>query len=683
MKNLAINSIFILIIIFGLLSCNEENENLVNPPSKNTSVYIRYVNLSADLLPRQLILDKTVALEELAYGRISKATHPPADSSMLKIKKNSIDEYSQYNPIKYFRNTNYTFYLMSNKPCSDCPTDTIITLRTTTSIPEDSYDAFIKVINAVPDSTVSYAVRMGCPSGEPIFANVPYKSAITTSVQLLSGKIPVSVVRIKKSGNANIEEFVHLYELDVQAKGQYTLIFKKGDFEFEDLMILDELDTTINAIQPVRIVNERTTELRAINLSTVTTDIKKKGAESVSTNLNSRYVGNYSVLSACQSKSRDSIEIYNNDQLTSIATGSLDVLEQYSVIILDSLNKLASKSYILPPHKYRFAYSDKSLIRVLHANPKINGITVSLGARKSTLSANSTRKFSSGTVLGDNLAYEELSTVMAIEPGEAPIAVFTSSDPAQLVYAANGYLEAGKSYLLVISADKNGNIESYLIDDDITNKSIVPLEKGVFVQYINAVADIKNVQVNMSGFKSNILEDAFIEFSGSTATVLPAGNNTILVNGFEHKFVTDTSKRLLLISTGKSSNIETIENTFLPLDLSKNTNVLRYRFINATSDANLINVREFQSDTMPIIESAYYKSSSNYIYDSRTKVISYFIFNEDMKEYIHRISDLTVTTGKSYSIIFAGLKNNKCVEKYDSRQKLEPNCYSIIVQQEF
>ena len=675
--------IFFLVFSFILSSCIKESDSLVNPPSKSGTVYVRVINLSADLQQRTLVFDKTINIDQLSYGIVSKAFHPTADSSMLKIKKGNADEFSQTNPIKYFRNTNYTFYLLSNKACADCPTDTIITLRTTTSIPEDSRDAFLKVINAVPDSTISYAVRMGCPSGEPVFANVPYRATVPTAVQLLSGKIPVSVVRLVKTGTSVKEEFVNLYELDVQAKGQYTLVFKKGDFAFEDLMILDEMDTTTNALQPVRIVKERTSELRVVNLSSAVCDIEKKGAESVVGGLQQSQISDYKVLSACQSKARDSIEIYVNDQLKSTAVGSLDVLSQYSVIIVDSANSIAKKSYIIPPHKYREEYDDKSLIRVLHSHPSTKSLTISLGARKSALAINSSRKFSSGTILSDKLEYDELSNVIAVEPGEAPIAIFTAAEPVQLVYAANGYLEAGKSYLLVINANKDGEIQLYLVEDSEINKQTTTLNRGVFVQYINAVSDASKVEVSLNGLNPNLLDKAMIEYTGSTATVIPPGNNILNVNGFTTEFNIDTTQRLLLISTGKSSTIETIENRFTPLDLSVNQSLLRYRFINATSDAQLINIREFAADSMPIIESAYFKNSSNYLFDSRLKVISYYIFNDTDSNYIHRLSDLTVTPGKSYAIIFAGLKNPKCQEKKDPRKKTEPNCYSIIIQQEF
>ncbi len=682
MKNQFLNIVFLFLLV-TLVSCIKESDNLVNPPSKSGSVYIRVINLSADLQQRTLVLDKTLNIEQLQYGTTTNAFHPQADSSMLKIKKGTIDEFSQSNPIKYFRNTNYTFYLMSNKACSDCPTDTIITLRTTTSVPEDSKDAFLKVINAVPDSNISYAVRMGCPSGLPIFANVPYKATVPSAVQLLSGKIPVSVVRLKKNGTSVTEEFVNLFELDVQAKGQYTLIFKKGDFNFEDLMILDELDTTTNALRPVRIVNERTSELRVVNLSSAICDVEKKGAESVASGLNPLNISNYAVLSACQSKSRDSIEIYVNNDLKSTATGSLDVLAQYSVIITDSANSIAKKSYIIPPHKFRESYSDKALVRVLHTHSVTKSVNVSLGARKSLTSANSSRKFSSGTILSEKLNYDELSEVVAVEPGEAPIAIFTAADPAQLIYAANGFLEAGKSYVLVINADEKNGIQLYLIEDGETNKKLSTLNRGVFIQYVNAVSDVSKVEVSINGLYPNLLEKAMIEYTGSTATVVPPGQHIINVNGFETQFEIDTTQRLLLISNGKSTAIETFENKFTPLDLSFHKSLLRYRFINASSDAQLINMREFAADSMPIVESAYFKNASNYIHDTKLKVISYFVFNGDDTAYIHRLSDLTVTPGKSYAIIFAGLKTANCQEKKDPRKKTEPNCYSIIIQQEF
>ena len=36
------------LIIFSLLACNDENPLLVNPPAKNETVKVRFINLSGD-----------------------------------------------------------------------------------------------------------------------------------------------------------------------------------------------------------------------------------------------------------------------------------------------------------------------------------------------------------------------------------------------------------------------------------------------------------------------------------------------------------------------------------------------------------------------------------------------------------------------------------------------------------
>jgi len=670
----------LLLLVFFIISCNEENPLLVNPPSKKESVKVRFINFANDKKLRTLDLEGAT-INDIAYATSSNAINPPSDSSFLKIYKNNQLEFEQELLVKYLRNTNYSFFALNKILCensNECKIDTIITLRTSAAIPDDPKACLVRFFNAYPDTNYRYLVKFGCPNGEELFAPLNYLQYSFNPIILNQGEFSISLLKVDiQSPNKQI--FVNLYNLKLIGKNQYTIIVNKLN-EQENLSLLNENDLSNNSLTNLEVIKNRNTKLRTINLSKSNISLEKANYGSIFDNLNSNFIDKFRDISICDNISKDTLLLKSNGAITNKQAISLNTNNNYTLIVFDSSIADAKKSIIIENGLNR-NLTNKSSIRVVNATLSLPQLTTALGARFEPKSNEFPFSYSSGIVLAEKQLFGDISNPIELNSGIIPINIFTSTEPAKLIFSTRAILEQNKNYILVILNDNDGKIKTFIVDDDDENNMINYLEEGIFIQVVNAYSKSDNVKVTFKSQSNNLelLRDAELNFSNSLATVIENKPLEIIVNNVSYQYNPETKKRGMIIVAGDDKGFKFLSNNF---ETNISNDFFRFRFVNAT-DMQFAKIKVNPNDEA-FIESVEKDTFSSYRLEDRERKITYHIFNGDEEGYSLRISDVFFTLGKNYSIIMTGYPNNNCIRNFDkNKPNVIPNCYFVIIQQEF
>ncbi len=654
--------LILLVIISGLLnSCIDENDSLVNPPPKSESVKVRFINLAGDKEIRTLSMEELAQFTDIAYGASSSLIQPPADSTSMIVKKNGNIEYRLPYKQRYARNLIYTVVALPSHIGANNyrVVDTLISFTNSSTIPATSIEAYLKLFNAIPDSLSTYSLALGCPNGQSIFQGVQYRR-YTPAIGVRSGEITVSLIK----NNSGIPELKGLYKLNLQKRGQYTLFVRLNSANEEELVLLNEMTETTDAMSYPERVNERKTFIRTINLSSQAVDLAKAPGSEIVSGLVPFRISNYKDQETCVSTSKDTIVTYINGNEKNKTFGSFDVNEKYTIITADSGDYKAQKTIIIEPVRLREDKGSKSIIRVVNASSKqVNGITVSLGARETSnwTKEDSIQGFRSGDVMASKLHFGQVSDYYLVPQGVIPVAVFTSSEPAKYLLSSRLTIESNKNYLLIFAKDENGDEKVSLVEEETKDNFLSFSDYGVFVQLVNVVPGKNVMNINFPGLISN----GKLYYGGSLATVVNEGSNTISLNGVQFNFNADKTKRNLIIASGTNDNIQVFDIQSPPMGADFNNH--KRRFINASSEIQKVNVK--LNDTTYIFENIDFKSVSAIETLNKAKKFSLIFENADGKKQLTRIDDILLTNGKNYSIIFAGNSSN--------------GGYSLIIQQEY
>lgn len=653
MKLIHLKILFYFISLLFFTSCAKENPLLVNPPSPAETVKIRLFNLAGDEKDRKLIIGGVNETNLTKYESLSDTIKPtPEDSVSLIIRGNGVEDFRLTDKFRVIRNTNYTVFALESSDKKK-PVDTVVILGTTPGLYINPNTSIVSFINTNNDTNVSYSVMLGCPSGTPIAQNITYR-AISFQSQLPSGRLPISLIK----HYIDSTRIIGLFELDLKSGDEYGIIirFKAGK---EEIYQLDQNDLSQNALVKVQQIENSQSFIRVINFSTSNIKVEKFENETIENELNGLSFGDYKTITACKSTTKDSINIFVADNLKSAVSTSLEVLEKYSLLVFDSKEEKGGLSMLANPIRLYQSLEGKSLIRVVNADYLRDGLTISLGGRNDTNS----NGYRSGDVLASGLAYGEISDYVILPSGRAPITVFSSSAPTKLLKTAIGQLESNKRYLLSIYVDDNGKEQISLIEDDEISKNIEPLKEGVFTQIVNAIPGIGKMNLKID----NILNNSLIDYTASLATVLPNVETQIRINGNTYQFSPANNSSAILIATGEENNIEIFDlSEKLP---SIETNLYHRRFFNACKEVPLISFRIDSDSGATVADALRYGTKTDFYAEYNDRKLSFFIFDYKNLTRISKISDVSLTFGKNYSIIFTG----------DSKK----GGYSLIIQQEY
>lgn len=659
--------LFPLLILLLITSCAEENEDLVNPPSISNTINIRFINLGGTFESRTFEMLNNTMIENIPYGYSSLAVNPPADSTTFRVLQNTNLEY-EFNNIYRFRirNVNYTFLALPSYDNTQNyeNVDTLLNFRTALTVPQNTDNCLVRFFNAFPDSLATYSLRLGCPNGQVVSPFMRYSSVMAQGTQVKSGEVAFSLVKAKGGQT----EIIDLYGSDLEPQGQYTFVLIKDETGKEKMMLLDENSLESDAFREATVIEERAANIRTINFAGTDIDVQKITGELITANLPDNYIDLFNSTQTCASETPDSLIVSSNFGRDTIIT-SLEVLENYSIVAFRSSQGVTAA--LVNPLPNTLQDDGKATIRIVHGAESLEGLTVSLGARNNPLSKTTNTNFTIGELIATQLKYGEVSDQIYLEPSivnngfEIPLTIFTSTEPANLVYASLVNIEPNKSYIVVFNEDNFGNPQAFLIEDDEENSQPQKLEQGAMIQVLNAVPGLDGMNLSLSG---NYLNDAKLDFSGSIATVIPPGNQTLNINGVDFSLIIDPNLRPLVIASGNSQNIEifAINNTPMGAVFGE----YKRNFINASEDIPKLGIKEEKNDSIPapiVVDYKYPSGVQTMIIKSKQ---AFYFENYASGEEIYTIGDINPSFGKNYFYIFAGKKD-------------VGDGYTVIIMQEF
>lgn len=643
-------------LLFLITACASENEYLVNPPARYETVKVRFLNLAQDGEQRTLVLEGKTEIANVPYSIISDFVQPPADSVLVEIQKQGVTELQLQQKVRFGRNMNYTFVALPTPDGAPNakPVDTVVVVSTAVVVATSQNEAYLKLLNADPDTNVSYSLVLGCPSGLNLTGMVQYRRVSAHSI-VRSGEIAVSIVRHSNHSS----ELVGLYDLNLENFGQYTLIVtKKGTSE--KVLLLDEKKGSAFALSEPQKITQREAHIKVVNFSSEAVSVEKAGSGSIGTTL-PMFADEVKSIEACGSTAKDTILASIGGNITAKQVITVDVLQKYTAFVFDSLQAKAKKLIIAEPIYLSEERKNRSTIRVINADYLQKGISVSAGAREITNATGEDlqRGFRSGDVFASSLEFGEISSYKFIEPGTLPIAVFTATQPAKLISTARLWIEPNKNYFLVVYSNEQSEQNLALIEDKFEAYPINKLSEGVFTQVVNANVDADFIQIAFPGLFSG----AKLNYGGSLATILAEGNTDVSFSGAKYQINANKNDRIMLISAGSAVNPELIK--FIEPPVYASNNYYIRRFVNV-SDVRKINIKT--SDSLLVYPELQFgeRTPIEKIYKERK--FSLLFENAETNKIIARIDDLFFTYNKTYTLIFAG-----------SNQK----GYTLIVQQEY
>lgn len=656
---------FIIILALFLNNCTQENPLLVSPKSQVATINIRFMNLASDRLDRVFSYDNKTDLPSTPFGFSTLASNPPSDSAYLYIKKNNEIEKKSFRKIKFSPNAHYAFIAIPSNPRDSIQriVDSIYTLQTSVTRPINSLNSLVRLCNLNPDTLNSYSLVLGCPSGQVLAGSLPYRG-LSSHLEVRSGKETFTILKNNLSGTTNLG----LYEVTLEAYKDYTFIIR-NEINGEVINFLEEFKIDQNSLYVPNKLNDKKARLRLVNYSSSSIDVSKSDNLTLFTSVSSSQVSDYKDVSACNLNGKDTFNISISNQIISSVEYSLDVNRDYTIFTYDSTSKnKASKSIFVPPYQLDRQANGKAIIRVVNANYLQDGINLSLGARQDN--SNTILKYTSGEQIASNLAYGSFSNAIALNPGPAPITIFTSAPPAQYIYSFNYDFEANKSYVVSVFNNEDGTCTTSVLEESMLNTNLSKLEEGVFIQIVNAIPN-KDAVFSLSP----ILDKVNLGYSSYIATVVKKGSSLAYINSKEIQIDAQGNKRLLFVASGDETNID-INEFGLPF-LGSYNDSYSSRIINAAKDIPSVSIYNYDPATStPYAQGiAYGFGSPSLSIRSEQKLAYIFVDPNDKTKVLFQTDDIKMTFGKTYSIILAGKSNGS--------KDVRKSGYTTIILQEY
>ncbi|MCL5991308.1 MAG: DUF4397 domain-containing protein [Bacteroidetes bacterium] len=649
----------LLLFLIAVIGCIDENPDLLNPPPQSATMYVRFINLAAaDKL--KLSLNGAVESGLTEYAACSDTLHPPADSAIAAITLEDSTIYKKKNKVRFILNTYYSLFALPPAPSDSTypnnKVDSIISIGTISSFTGRYNTAYIKVLNANPDTTYRFSVILGCPNGKPIVQNLRYRS-VGTPIELPAGNEAISVLT-ETFGNT---PDINLYKLHFDAGGQYTIIIYRLNSGKPDLLLLDEFGG-LKALSEVDSVpkNEKFANVRTINFSSQPVTVKKMPDETVATDVLADYITSYSNITACGSQSSDTFTSLIGSEEKSYASVSLEVLKNFTIAVFDSANFPAKLTIAIPPVRLGEPLNGRAAIRVINSSVNYPGFTLSVGAMDDNKSSTG---FRSGELISPAIKYGEISQFVMIPSGFVPLSVYTTEDPTRLIYNTLTEMKPDKNYLIFILDDPSnpGKIKLSLVEENDVGKSPAYLTEGAFTQVVHLLPDAETITVAIPP----VLSKAMLYLSGSLATVMNGGNANITISGSQLNINVDVAKRNLIIATGNSQSKDLLVFQYSPLTIEKDN--YKRRFINACKEFPAVHVA-LNCDTCFIARDIQYGSASPLDVVTLERTSSFMFVNPADSTVIKRIDGLSLPFGKNFTFILGGNKTAG---------------YTIVQQQEF
>ena len=642
---LTYKSLFVgLSILFVLLSgCAQENPLLYDPSLRDSSVSIRFINMSGDNIPRSFTIDGCPTFSNIGYGNSSDLRVNTIDSAHYSISKDGQVIFStlalQRQKMSFFRNTIQTFI---SAGIQNQDSTYVLQLSTFRSDAIRS-KAKIRIVNTLPDS-LPLNVHLGCEQGDMLASFLP-RGQVSGETEIIPGSNAISLV------NATNNSLIGTFDksgFTFSGDSIYTIIIGRDPANSNiKVFILNEFSKVIQAFEEFPNAGNLTASITVYNLISLNIDVTMKRGNSSNTISDNQlpYSSQSMIFSTCSSSSKDSIIIEGpNGNILVSESIILSPYRSYSCIVLRDV--LSPNGYSLIITENLREKPTKSMIGLRAINVKTSEPLALNSAARSI-----DNQYEAGSILYSALINKDLSNRIEVHGGTLPLLVQTSSTP-QIILSQNiGEVIEGKNYLLVIAPE----IICALQEE---SGEIIRFESGAILQLIHA-ASKQTTHVITVG---SILKNASLQSNGVFTTVIPLNRTTLIStvantanitatdSNQRYSYIIDENKSILDYSYSRNQ-LDSKLTKLRVINLSPGTEVdlfLDYDIRLYNDTVNRDKSRDFNSQIRGIV----YKQSSDYITIDRERRLSFSLIKWQNPPLIYAaLNNLLISLGKNYSIL--------------------------------
>ena len=642
---LTYKSLFVgLSILFVLLSgCAQENPLLYDPSLRDSSVSIRFINMSGDNIPRSFTIDGCPTFSNIGYGNSSDLRVNTIDSAHYSISKDGQVIFStlalQRQKMSFFRNTIQTFI---SAGIQNQDSTYVLQLSTFRSDAIRS-KAKIRIVNTLPDS-LPLNVHLGCEQGDMLASFLP-RGQVSGETEIIPGSNAISLV------NATNNLLIGTFDksgFTFSGDSIYTIIIGRDPANSNiRVFVLNEFSKVIQAFEEFPNAGNLTASITVYNLISLNIDVTMKRGNSSNTISDNQlpYSSQSMIFSTCSSSSKDSIIIEGpNGNILVSESIVLSPYRSYSCIV--SRDVLSPNGYSLIITENLREKPTKSMIGLRAINVKTSEPLALNSAARSI-----DNQYEAGSILYSALINKDLSNRIEVHGGTLPLLVQTSSTP-QIILSQNiGEVIEGKNYLLVIAPE----IICALQEE---SGEIIRFESGAILQLIHA-ASKQTTHVITVG---SILKNASLQSNGVFTTVIPLNRTTLIStvantanitatdSNQRYSYIIDENKSILDYSYSRNQ-LDSKLTKLRVINLSPGTEVdlfLDYDIRLYNDTVNRDKSRDFNSQIRGIV----YKQSSDYITIDRERRLSFSLIKWQNPPLIYAaLNNLLISLGKNYSIL--------------------------------
>ena len=631
-------------MLFVLLGgCAQENPLLYDASLRDSSVSVRFINMSGDNISRSFTIDGCPTFSNIGYGNSSDLQVNTIDSAHYSISKDGQVIFStlalQRQKMSFFRNTIQTFISAGIQNQDSAYVLQLSTFRSDAIRSK----AKIRIVNTLPDS-LPLNVHLGCEQGEMIASFLP-RGQVSNETEILPGSNAISLVNA--INNTHIGTF-DKSGFSFSGDSIYTIIIGRDPTNSNiRVFVLNEFSRVMQALEEFQNAGNLTASMTLYNLISLNVDVilKRGNSSNIVSDNQFSYTSQSIVFSTCSTSSKDSIIIEGpNGNVLASESIILSPYRSYSCIV--SRDILSPNGYSLIITESLREKPTTSMIGLRAINIKSpEPLALNSAARSIE------KKFEAGSILYSNLINKDLSNRIEVQAGTIPLLVQTSSTPQTILSQNIGEVIGGNNYLLVIAPD----IICALQEE---SGEIIRFESGAILQLIHAASKQTTHDVTVG----SILKNASLQTNGVFTTVIPLNRTTLIstVANTANITATDTNQRYSYI-IDENKNI---------LDYSYSRNQLdrtltKLRVINLSPGAevdlyldydirlfddtlNRDKSRDFNSQIRGIV----YKQSSDYITIDRERRLSFSLIKWQNPPLIYAaLNNLLISLGKNYSIL--------------------------------
>lgn len=644
---------FLMAIIMGIMlisGCTQENPLLYDPSMRDSSVSVRFVNMSIDGQPKSFMIDGCSEFSNILYGTSSELKYNTIDSAHYSLLSNDIPLLStkslKYQKLSFFRNTIQTFVSINVKDTAKIIQ--ISTFRTDAV----KGKALIRVVNTCSDST-EYNVYLGCEQGE-VLAESLKNGAISQDKQVSPGLNAITITRA--SDNMIIGTFDNVSSV-FSSDSIYTMFIGIDKTSLKTrLWVLNELCTDPSK-QLFEFLPSNTLQSGIVvyNLSLSPIDASyiqgnqpiqlAKGLQSITSDS--------SILSVCNIQGSQKITITDPTGKT-LAEEEISVspYKTYSCIFSQNKYSLNGYSLYILEQNTISTLKDISYIKAISSGFD-QAITINSAARTYD------NILESGRILFESVSNGFVTKDIAYHSGPCPLLIQTSSSPQKVLNQFIGNLGEGTTYILIALPER-------LLCINEKTRDIQVFEEGVISQIMHAGSNSLKPIVSVG----NTITNAKLQTDGILTTVIPLLRSTVVNSKVNSITITPSDKSIrycymidesesILDYSYNSSQLDSKLTKIRIVNLSPGTDADLYLDYDKklydiidTNKVKVIEIRNSNRDFYSQIRGITYKQSSNYITIDRERRLSFSVLKwQDPPLIYASLNNVLISLGKNYSII--------------------------------